>query len=53
MVWGKKIITKREVAWYADPGKTYSYSGAKFFPNDLLFDVQSTSVINSVKKFEI
>tara|TARA_B100000579_G_C22476277_1_gene685771 strand:- start:44 stop:664 length:621 start_codon:yes stop_codon:yes gene_type:complete len=34
MVWGKKIITKREVAWYADPGKTYSYSGTKFFPNE-------------------
>lgn len=27
IMFGKKIITKRMMAWYADPGKSYRYSG--------------------------
>ena len=29
MMFGKKIITKRKVAWYADAGITYTYAGIK------------------------
>jgi alkylated DNA repair dioxygenase AlkB len=29
MMFGKKIITKRKVAWYADAGITYTYAGVK------------------------
>ena len=31
-VWGKKRTTKRRVAWYADKGKKYSYSGLTLEP---------------------
>ena len=33
-VWGKKRTTKRRVAWYADKGKSYSYSGSTFHPSN-------------------
>lgn len=40
MMFGKKITTKREVAWYAEQEITYKYSGsikkAKLFNEDLL-----------------
>ena len=29
LMFGKKIITKRKVAWYADAGITYTYAGVK------------------------
>jgi alkylated DNA repair dioxygenase AlkB len=29
VMFGKKIITKRKVAWYADEGITYTYAGVK------------------------
>ena len=29
VLFGKKIITKRKVAWYADAGITYTYAGVK------------------------
>jgi alkylated DNA repair dioxygenase AlkB len=29
LMFGKKIITKRKVAWYADEGITYTYAGVK------------------------
>jgi alkylated DNA repair dioxygenase AlkB len=29
VMFGKKIITKRKVAWFADPGITYTYTGVK------------------------
>jgi len=29
VMFGKKIITKRKVAWYADTGITYTYAGVK------------------------
>ena len=29
VMFGKKIITKRKVAWYADAGITYAYAGVK------------------------
>ncbi len=29
MMFGKKIITKRKVAWFADDGITYTYAGVK------------------------
>jgi alkylated DNA repair dioxygenase AlkB len=29
VMFGKKIITKRKVAWYADAGITYTYAGVK------------------------
>ena len=31
-MWGKEIVTKRRIAWYADDGKSYTYSGSTFFP---------------------
>jgi alkylated DNA repair dioxygenase AlkB len=32
VMFGKKIITRRKVAWVADPGFTYTYSGALKMP---------------------
>ena len=32
-MWGKEIVTKRRIAWYADNGKSYTYSGSTFFPS--------------------
>ena len=29
VMFGKKVITKRKVAWYADAGITYTYAGVK------------------------
>ena len=29
IIFGKKILTKRKVAWYADAGITYTYAGVK------------------------
>ena len=29
LMFGKKIMTKRKVAWYADAGITYTYAGVK------------------------
>ena len=32
-MWGKEIVTKRRIAWYADDGKSYTYSGSTFSPS--------------------
>ena len=32
-MWGKESVTKRRIAWYADDGKSYTYSGSTFFPS--------------------
>ena len=32
-MWGKEIVTKRRIAWYADDGNSYTYSGSTFFPS--------------------
>ena len=32
-MWGKEIVTKKRIAWYADDGKSYTYSGSTFFPS--------------------
>lgn len=32
VMFGKRITTAREVAWYGDPGASYTYSGAKKDP---------------------
>jgi alkylated DNA repair dioxygenase AlkB len=43
IMFGKKIITKRKMAWYGDPGKDYRYSGItrKALPwNDALLVVK-------------
>ena len=32
-MWGREIVTKRRIAWYADDGKSYTYSGSTFFPS--------------------
>ena len=34
IMWGKEIVTKRRIAWYADKGKSYSYSGSTFHPSN-------------------
>ena len=34
IMWGKEIVTKRRIAWYADKGKSYTYSGATFHPSN-------------------
>ena len=34
IMWGKEIVTKRRIAWYADKGKSYSYSGLTFHPSN-------------------
>ena len=34
IMWGKEIITKRRIAWYADKGKKYSYSGLTLEPDN-------------------
>jgi alkylated DNA repair dioxygenase AlkB len=33
IMFGKKIVTQRKVAWVADPNYSYSYSGVKKYPN--------------------
>ena len=43
-MWGKEIVTKKRIAWYADEGKSYTYSGSTFYP------VQWTEVLLEIKK---
>ena len=33
IMWSKEIVTKRRIAWYADKGKSYTYSGSTFHPS--------------------
>jgi alkylated DNA repair dioxygenase AlkB len=43
VLFGKKIITKRKVAWYADAGITYTYAGVKKLGlqwTDTLFEIK-------------
>ena len=42
-MWGREIITKKRIAWYADEGKSYTYSGSTFHPeqwNKLLLEIK-------------
>ena len=42
-MWGKEIVTKKRIAWYADEGKSYTYSGSTFHPdqwNELLLEIK-------------
>ena len=42
-MWGRQIITKKRIAWYADEGKSYTYSGSTFHPdqwNELLLEIK-------------
>lgn len=44
LMFGKMIITKRKVAWFADKGITYTYAGVKktgFIWTDLLLDIKA------------
>ena len=34
IMWGKEIVTKRRIAWYADKGKSYTYSGSTCYPSN-------------------
>ena len=43
-MWGKEIVTKKRIAWYADEGKSYTYSGSTFYP------VQWDEVLLEIKK---
>jgi len=43
VMFGKKIMTKRKVAWYADAGITYTYAGVKKLGlqwTDTLFEIK-------------
>ena len=42
-MYGKSLILKRRVAWYADSGKSYTYSGLKKDP------ITFTKELNSIK----
>ena len=42
-MYGKSLILKRRVAWYADSGKSYTYSGLKKDP------IPFTKELNSIK----
>ena len=38
-----EIVTKKRIAWYADEGKSYTYSGSTFHPdqwNELLLEIK-------------
>ena len=42
-MWGKEIVTKKRIAWYADKDKSYTYSGSTFRPdqwNELLLEIK-------------
>ena len=43
-MWGREIVTKKRIAWYADEGKSYTYSGSTFYP------VQWDEVLLEIKK---
>ena len=42
-MWGREIVTKKRIAWYADEGKSYTYSGSTFYPvqwNEVLLEIK-------------
>ena len=42
-MFGKEIVTKKRIAWYADEGKSYTYSGSTFHPiqwNEVLLEIK-------------
>ena len=43
-VWGKSVVQPRLIAWYGDPGATYSYSGIMLTPH------RWTKTIRQLKK---
>jgi alkylated DNA repair dioxygenase AlkB len=53
VMFGKKIMTKRKVAWYADAGITYTYAGVKKsglqWTESLLRIKQKVEVINGAR----
>ena len=43
VVWGRRVAQPRLIAWYGDPGKSYTYSGIKLRPlpwSPLLLDIK-------------
>ena len=44
-MWGREIVTKKRIAWYADEGKSYTYSGSTFHPdqwNESLLEIKKS-----------
>ena len=42
-MWGREIVTKKRIDWYADEGKSYTYLGSTFHPdqwNELLLEIK-------------
>ena len=53
-MWGKKIITKRRIAWYGDEGRSYTYSGTTFQPstwNQILLRIKDRVESKTSHKF--
>jgi|ERR1051325_1871653 alkylated DNA repair dioxygenase AlkB len=57
VLWGKKMVQPRLIAWYGDAGRSYAYSGIQLQPlpwSSMLLDIKSrvegavTSTFNSV-----
>ena len=52
-MWGREIVTKKRIAWYADEGKSYTYSGSTFHPdqwNELLLEIKK--YVEQYSKFQ-
>lgn len=44
VIWGRRVLQPRLIAWYGDPGRSYAYSGIELEPlpwTPLLFDIKS------------
>lgn len=44
VVWGKKVVQPRLIAWYGDTGRSYAYSGIQLVPmpwTPILFDIKA------------
>jgi alkylated DNA repair dioxygenase AlkB len=44
VMWGRKILQPRLIAWYGDPGRRYAYSGLELEPlpwTPLLYDIKT------------
>ena len=52
-MYGKSLILKRRVAWYADSGKSYTYSGLKTDQIPFTKELNSINEIAKMRIFEI
>lgn len=44
VMWGRRMVQPRLIAWYGDPGRSYAYSGLELHPlpwTPLLLDIKS------------